>query len=144
MTISRRQIALVHVARAQLGMSDESYRDVLRLHAGVDSATDLDAVGFEIVMARFHQLGFTSSWHARNLGDRRGMATAKQVALIRSLWREFSGGDDERALGRWLERSFGVSALRFLDAPSTSKAITALKAMARRKARDVQAAPHCR
>lgn len=133
--ITRKQLALVHLAKARLGMSEEAYRDMLRLYAGVDSAAQLDAEGFDIVMARYGQLGFTSSWHARNLGDRPGMATAKQVALIRGLWRDWSGGDDDRALGRWLENSFGVSALRFLDTAATQKAITALKSMAARKAK---------
>ena len=65
-------------------------------------------------------------------GRRPGMATPEQVELIRALWREWSGGDDEAALNTWMEHFHRVSSLRFLTAGTAGKAITALKAMKRR------------
>ena len=48
--LTRKQTALIHVARKQLRLSDERYRFILRKMAGVESAKDLDRTGFEYVM----------------------------------------------------------------------------------------------
>lgn len=128
-----KQIAVVHLAKKQLGMDEEMYRTVLKLHGGVTSAADLDARGFERVMAYFTACGFRSTWTKRTYGERAGMASPRQVELIRELWRQWAGADDEKGLNAWLERSFHVSALRFLPASTVGKAITGLKVMAARK-----------
>ncbi|BBF92907.1 regulatory protein GemA [Blastochloris tepida] len=128
-----KQIALIKVAKRQLGLTDDQYRALLLWAGGVESAKDLDAAGFERVMGYLTRLGFKSDWSKRTFGNRPGMASPKQVDLIRDLWRDYSGADDDAALGRWLERSYGVSSLRFLDAPAAQKAITGLRAMTRRK-----------
>ncbi len=128
-----KQLAVVHLAKKHLGMDEELYRSVLKLHGCAESAADLDARGFERVMAYFTACGFRSTWTKRTYGERAGMATPRQVDLIRQMWRQWSGSDDDAALNAWLERSFHVSALRFLPATSVGKAITGLKTMTRRK-----------
>ena len=47
------QIALLRVAKAQLGLSDADYRAELAQHGGSASASALDARGFEAVLDRF-------------------------------------------------------------------------------------------
>jgi len=132
--MTRKQLALVHIAKARLGVPDDEYREILRDHCGVETSKDLDAEGFGLLMALFRQWGFLSDWEKANFGDRPGMATARQVAFIRHLWDEYTAGQGSDAqLGTWLDKHFGVSALRFLDAAGAGKAITALKAMAARK-----------
>ena len=128
-----KQIGLIHVAKKQLGLTDDQYRALLLWAGGVESAKDLDAAGFERVMGYLTRLGFKSDWTKRTFGNRPGMASPRQVDLIRELWRDYSGADDDAALGKWLERSYKVSSLRFLDAPAAQKAITGLRAMTRRK-----------
>jgi len=127
------QLKVIHIAKRQLGFDDDVYRSVLKIHGGVESAKQLNAAGFDRVMAYFKRQGFRSTWSAKNFGDRPGMASPRQIKLIRDLWRQFTGHDDEAALNRWLERSFKVSALRFLPAPDAQKAITGLKHMSARK-----------
>lgn len=134
MTMTKKRLSLIHVARNQLGLTDEDYRAILMKVAGVSSSTDLDGAGFDAVMAYFQRLGFTSTRKRETFGERPGMATSAQVALIRKLWGEFTGGEGtEAALGKWLERTFQVSALRFLPAGSAHKAIGALKTMTSRR-----------
>lgn len=139
MAPSRKQLALIHVARKQLGLGDERYRGILRTVAGVDSAKDLDRRGFELVMQTMAALGFRSDFTRGFYGHRRGMATPAQVSDIRRLWGIFAENpDDGRALDKWLERSFKVSALRFATGDQADGAIRALRAMigrSRRKAR---------
>lgn len=132
--VTRKQIALVNLAAKELGFVDDGLLSVLfHIGGGAMKASELDAAGFDAVMAYFTAWGFRSNWTKRTFGDRQGMATPRQVDLIRDLWREWSGADDEPALNAWLERSYGVSALRFTTSAVASKAIAGLKAMKRRK-----------
>lgn len=134
--LSREKIALVHVAAHQLRMPDADYRALLLATAGVNSSRGLSEAGFRAVMLRFEKLGFTHpkpKASAPQYGRRDGMATPAQVSAILRLWARWHGRDDARALGHWLDRSFHVSDLRFVDAPTAQKAIEGLKAMVARK-----------
>lgn len=129
-----RQHALLRVARSQLGLGDADYRQILQECGGVASARDLDILAFDRVMYRMRALGFRSPSDRRNFGARPGMASPGQVHAIRTLWAEWSGAEDEAAMGRWLESRYKVSALRFLTARHAGKAVEGLKAMVARKA----------
>lgn len=133
MSLTPKQLGLLAVARKRLGLEEEDYRAILREVAGVESARDLDYIGFERVMVRFKQLGFESTWSKRTFGRRHGMATPSQIDTIRAMWSSFSGSDDEAPLNAWLKRTCKVSALRFLDADGAHKAINGLRAMNARK-----------
>eukprot|EP01037_Dinobryon_pediforme_P021832 gene21832-22807_t len=117
--ITVKQVALIHVAKRQLGLDDDSYRAILQACGRVDSAADLDAAGFHAVMAYFTACGFRSTWTQRTFGKRHAMASPQQVDMIHKLWLEWSGSDDASALNKWIERSYHVSALRFLDAATS-------------------------
>ncbi len=131
------KIALLHVARRDLGLTDDDYRAVLRRLAFVEHTTDLDEVGFLAVVEHFKGLGFRSTWSQKNFGDRRGMASPAQIAKMRKLWAEYHGPDEkEVALNVWLTRFHHVSALRFVTSDKAGSVITALKAMAGRKVRE--------
>ena len=135
MPLSRKQTALIHVAKKQLGMADDDYRAILRQEAGVDSSRDLNSHGFEAVLRRFEALGFTSSARPPQFGERHGMASPAQVDFLRSLWRQYTNGQgDDRSLGKWLQRTIKVSDIRFVTYGDAFKAITALKAMVKREA----------
>ena len=56
--INNRQKALLHIAKAQLRLSDEVYRDILKTHGGAESSKYLDEIGMERVMTFFQSLGF--------------------------------------------------------------------------------------
>ena len=135
---SRAQLALVHVAKKTLAMDDETYRAFLFATAGVRSARDLSASGFEAVMRRFEALGFVPGTPLRpalpQYGQRPGMATPAQMAVIRKGWRAWSGNDSAQTLRAWLESKFHISDLRFCSVTTAQKAIEALKAMHARKA----------
>lgn len=51
-------LAKIHIAKAQLGMDDETYRAVLARVAGVRSAKDLNKRQIGHVLAEFVRLGF--------------------------------------------------------------------------------------
>ena len=58
MPIGRKKKALVHIAKEDLRLDEESYRQILKGVAGVESATRLTEGGFENVMKRFQEMGF--------------------------------------------------------------------------------------
>lgn len=56
--IGNREKAAIHVAKAKLGLDDDTYREILSRLGGVASSRDLDIRGFEKVMAHFESCGF--------------------------------------------------------------------------------------
>lgn len=128
------KLSLIHVAKRQLDMEEADYRLLLLRAAGVESARDLTEAGFRQVMDAFAHLGFQSDSAARNFGRRPGMAGAGQVAAIRRLWLEYTAGTGTDAtLGKWLERTWGVSALRFVTTEQAAKMLAVLKGMVARR-----------
>lgn len=137
MPLNRKQIAILHVAKSKLGISEAEYRAALVQIAGVESSTELDRGGFEALMGFFEYLGFEPlRRRGADYGARPGMASFAQLELIRELWREYTRGayGSEDELNKWLLRSFKVSSLRFLTMEAARKAITAHKAMKARAA----------
>ncbi len=58
MVIGRKKKALIHIAKDGLHLDEESYRQILKGVAGVESSTRLTKEGFEKVMTRFQEMGF--------------------------------------------------------------------------------------
>jgi hypothetical protein len=58
MVIGRKKKALIHIAKDNLRLDEESYRQILKGVAGVESSTRLTKEGFEKVMKRFQEMGF--------------------------------------------------------------------------------------
>lgn len=128
------KLGLIHVAKKQLALSEEDYREILDAAAGVKSARELTPGGFEAVMSHFELLGFKSTSASRGYGQRRNMATPAQVHAIRQGWAAYTGGEGTEAqLNAWLHAKFGISALRFLDRWTVGKALHALRCMNRRR-----------
>ena len=135
MALSRKQTALIHIAKKQLGLTDEHYRAILSALTGCETSKHLDQRDFEAVMQHMASLGFKSDFTKIFFGQRPGMASPRQVALIRDLWGEYTESKvDDASLGKWLARTFKVDSVRFVTHEQAPKAITALKAMAAKKA----------
>lgn len=56
--LARREIQLIHVARSQIGMNDETYRNLLKDRFGAASSKDLDRYQREALLTHFKTLGF--------------------------------------------------------------------------------------
>lgn len=133
--VTAAQVRLLQVARKQVRLSEDRFTKLLQFYGAVNSTKDLDRRGFALMMAIMTINGFVREPAIvldESLGNRPGFASPDQLGLVRALWREWSGADDEAALAAWLERFHHVSSLRFLTASAAGKVITALKAMKRR------------
>jgi hypothetical protein len=136
--ITGKQIAMVQAAKRQLGLSDDEYRGLVRRIGGAESVRDLTPAGFTALIRAFETLGFQRT--NPPLHVRRGMATPAQIALVEELWRDYAGDNSGERLRRWLERSYKISALRFMTQDHAAMAINGLRVMLRRKAfQDAQA-----
>jgi len=56
--IRRSDLAIIHIAKKQLGLDDETYRAMLLQHGGVNSSKDLSATGAERVIKHLKASGF--------------------------------------------------------------------------------------
>ena len=56
--IGQKKKALIHIAKKDLHLDEDSYRQILKGVAGVESSTQLTKEGFEKVMKRFQEMGF--------------------------------------------------------------------------------------
>lgn len=127
-------LARVHIAKKELGLSGEEYDAALE-RFGASSAADLEVDQLGELDRYFQSLGwqpkpkrsetdayyiYLEKWKAR-AGERPGMATPEQLALIDILWDKLAWwwnkdgrGKRDTALRGFLQRQCGVSFLEFV------------------------------
>lgn len=155
MTLTRSQITILHVAKSQLALDDETYRDALEAHGNARSARDLTYDGFRAVMTHFERCGFKrlGGRKAGRLGSqearkpeasgqqpatrRPGMATERQIKKIYALWWSLSPayyveGYEYKALRGFLKKRFRVGHENWLDFDTAHNVIEAIKAIGAR------------
>ncbi len=121
--MDKKKLALIHIIKRELNLSDETYRDILRRAAGVDSAKDLDDAGFRRLMSRF-----VRSPHYRV--NARGM-TLRQKMLIQSLARGL--GWDTGHLDHFINKYYHQSELCRLSRGEAARLIESLKHISGRR-----------
>lgn len=116
--VTKKQIALLHVAKAQLGIGEEDYRALLRQH-NAQHANELSQYAFKKLLGFFGRLGFETT--AKN--------TAAQERLITKLASQL--GLSESGYARLAERI--VAKERPQTPAECAKVIEGMKAMLRRR-----------
>ncbi len=125
--VRKRELAQIHIARQQLGMDDDTYRDMLWSVARVRSAADLDWVGRKRVLDHLVGCGF-------KVKPKRLPAAHKPLALTKQDV-EAKIACQLRALGKEWPYAHGVarrifpavSAFEFLTAEQLGKISSALE-----------------
>lgn len=56
--LGKSELAVIHIAKAKLGMDEEDYRDILQSNFKKDSSRDLNKVEFLKIMEIFEKLGY--------------------------------------------------------------------------------------
>lgn len=122
----QRELAIIHIAVSELGIDDDSYRQILYQVGKVDSSADLDAAGRSKLIHRLRQLG----WKPKT----RQKVTARQPQdrKIRALWLDLAKRGivrdrSENALATYVKRQTGVERLEWLDGRQAERVIEALK-----------------
>ncbi|KVN33327.1 hypothetical protein WJ63_04895 [Burkholderia pyrrocinia] len=121
-------IRLIHVAKRDLMMADDSYRGVLRQIGKKESAADLTIPELEKVLEHLKRCGFK----VRSNKGTRSRADDDQSKMIRGLWLELAQrgvvqNPSEEALAAFVKRMTGVDALGWLGSAQASQVIEHLK-----------------
>jgi phage gp16-like protein len=145
---ARRDIQLIHVARSQVGMDDETYRNLLKDRFSVDSSKNLDWKQREQLLKHFKTLGFKvrssgksaktgKMVSANKAGASRPLADDPESKKIRFLWlllHELGAvkNPSETALAAYVKRIAKVDALQWLNGDQATTMIETLKKWAMR------------
>ncbi len=127
-----RELATIHVAKKQLAMDDDAYRDMLWSLTRVRSAGDLDHAGRQRVLEHLKACGFR---------HQRPVAADPQSRKIRALWLDLKAlgalrDPSEKALVSYVKHMTGVGALQWLSRDQASHVIECLKQWAKRVPRE--------
>lgn len=124
--ISRGKLAQIHIAKAQLGLSDDEYRAILARTAGVSSAKQLTNRNVGNVLAEFRRLGFVPK-PAKKAGRKaprppatRQVVMRKVEALLADAGRPWAYAD------AMAQRMFKVARVDWLDDAQLQKLMQAL------------------
>jgi hypothetical protein len=117
MSIDNKKLAVVHILKKELNLSDDEYRDILQQAAGVRSAKDLDEANFRKLMRYFVR----SKYYRINPFG----LTLKQKLYITYMAREM--GWDEGHLNNFIHKYYHKSRVDELTKKEAVKAIESLK-----------------
>lgn len=115
--MDRNKLAVIHIVKKELGLSDEEYRDILEKYTGVRSARDLDEKGFRKLMHYFVR--------SRHYRSGRDVITLRQKMYIKHLAAE--AGWQEDHFGNFIKKYYKKSALDSFSKKEASKLIESLK-----------------
>lgn len=127
-------IAKVHLAKKQLALAEESYRDILRRMTGKESAAALSERDLDRVLAEFKRLG----WKPKP--NRTGTSKHAQIRMIHAVFADIcklglDAEDEAAALRAFVRRQTktkanpeGVSDPAFLDSVQANRVLEGLKA----------------
>ena len=134
----KRLIQLIHIARNELGMDEDTYHQMLQGLTGKASTKGMDTTQLNCVLESMKKKGFRVK-PARKASSGLPLDNHPQSRKIRALWLEMAAAGivrdrSENALARWIKRETGISALRWLSTEQASSVIEKLKKWQRRAA----------
>ena len=128
----RALLAKVHLAKKDLALTDESYRDRLHQVTGHRSAAECSDPQLVQVIESFKSIG----WKDRPVrrGGTRPLADGPQAKKARAQWLSLWNlgvieEPGERALAAFVKRQTGREDLRFCDSAQLNKVVDGLKSM---------------
>jgi phage gp16-like protein len=134
----RAMLAKIHIARKDLALDEDSYRDLLERMTGKRSAANLRQAQLHDLLDEFKRLGWKAKKGQPKRAGKRKLAEGGQAAKIRALWMNLwhlaeIRDPSEDALAAFVKRTTGVEALQWIDAGQADKAIKALRGWLERK-----------
>ncbi|EKI0769568.1 DUF1018 domain-containing protein [Salmonella enterica] len=98
-------ITLIHIAKKDLRLDTDTYRDALRAAVGKTSCRDMTQTELSKVLTTFKKRGFK----VRSRPQNRALKPATVTAKIRAIWRlmhvhGFLSSDSEAALNAWVRK----------------------------------------
>jgi hypothetical protein len=115
--IDRKKLAVIHIIKKELGLSEDKYRNILLAAAGVSTAKDLDEPRFRKLMRYF----VSSKYYRLNDGG----LTLRQKLYIQYLCRQLGWTDEH--LSNFIHKYYHKERLESLSKKEAVKAIESLK-----------------
>ena len=115
--MNKKKLALIHIIKKELNLSDEEYRNILREACAVESAKDLDEYKFRKLMNFFVR---SRHWHVNRYG-----LTIKQKLYIKHLKEQINW--DEGHLDNFIHKYYHKDNIDELNKKEAAKVIAALK-----------------
>ncbi len=133
----RRELAQIHIAKSQIGMTDDGYRDMLWTVARVRSAADLDWAGRKAVLDHLKACGFKArapkatrptgwEWVNRAAADRQAML--RKIAVMLK-----AAGRDKAYVDAIARRMFSVDLVEFCKPDQLHRIVSSLEFDRRRR-----------
>lgn len=127
--MTSRYITLIHIAKSQLNLDDETYRHLLVSETKKSSTKEMTAWELEKVLKNLKSKGFKVAKPKKS-----GSITASEPLhrKIRSLWLELADAGavknrSEKALNAYVKRITGVELMNWLTTAQCHKVIETLK-----------------
>ncbi len=146
---TRAGLAKIHIAKRELHLTDELYRDLMYVFFKKKSARDLNKEEVDELILHFKSLGWSQFKNMSglsvisdkslgahlygkkydDLGNRKDMASPAQLRLIEALWMMGPGVrlKTREALRHFLQHYFHVSDLRFIKSRQVTSILGAVR-----------------
>lgn len=117
MSIDQKKLALIHIIKKELNLSEDEYRGILQQAAGVTSAKDLDEASFRKLMNFFVR---SSHYQVNSYG-----LTLKQKFYLNYLCKRLGWG--ERHMSNFLNKYYHTPEINRLTKEQAIHAIESIK-----------------
>lgn len=122
-------IQLIHIAKSQIGLSDEDYRAVLESTAKKTSCSEMTLFELNEVLKAMKKLGFKVKKLETREEEIGWDASKAQMDYIKGMWERVAHDKSDRALYKFIKRITGADHPRFMTAKDSQKVIIALRKM---------------
>ena len=122
-------IQLIHIAKSQIGLSEEDYRAVLESTTKKTSCAEMSLFELDEVLKAMKKLGFRVKKLATKESELGWDTSKEQMDYIKGMWELVARNKSDRALYQFIKRITGADHPRFMDATAAQKVITALRKM---------------
>lgn len=133
---TRAALAKIHIAKKELGFTDDEYRSVLQLRYGKDSAAKISQYQANDLVRHFQTLGWTPKRGKNKKSSPR--YADPQMRKVVAVWitlhkKGVVKNRSHRALLGYVKRITGVDDLKWCSGPQINTVIESLKAWGLRK-----------
>ncbi|MBR0100299.1 MAG: regulatory protein GemA [Treponema sp.] len=122
-------IQLIHIAKSQIGLSDEDYRAVLESTAKKTSCSEMTLFELNEVLKAMKKLGFKVKKLETREEEIGWDASKAQMDYIKGMWELVARDKSDRALYKFIKRITGADHPRFMRSVDSQKVIVALRKM---------------
>lgn len=122
-------IQLIHIAKSQIGLSDEDYRAVLESTTKKTSCSDMSLFELNEVLKAMKKLGFKVKKLETKDNEIGWDASKEQMDYIKGMWELVAHDKSDRALYKFIKRITGAGHPRFMRSVDSQKVIVALRKM---------------